>query len=124
MTVPHPLPLLVWPLVGPSALAAAVARVDDWPRLIEQAGREGLLGLLAARLTEARPPGVPQEAMAELARRAREGQEMAEAKLADLEARLAAIEARLGMAAGEEPGAAAPEGQDRGESEAPGAQAR
>ncbi|GEM_PF-1303825 len=38
--------------------------------------------------------------------------------------RLAAIEARLGMAAGEEPGAAAPEGQDRGESEAPGAQAR
>jgi len=68
VTVPHPLPLLVWPLVGPSALAAAVARVDDWPRLIEQAGREGLLGLLAARLTEARPPGVPQEAMAELAR--------------------------------------------------------
>ena len=68
VTVPHPLPLLVWPFAGPSALAAAAARVDDWPRLIEQAGHEGLLGLLAARLTAARPSGVPPEAMAELER--------------------------------------------------------
>ncbi len=44
------------------------------------------------------------EAMAELARRAREGQEMAEAKLADLEARLAAIEAKLAPAGGGGPG--------------------
>lgn len=42
--------------------------MDDWSGLIEQAGHEGLLGLLAARLTEARPSGVPQEAMAELER--------------------------------------------------------
>ena len=68
VTVPHSLPLLVWPFAGPSALAAAAARVDDWPRLIEQAGHEGLLGLLAARLTAARPSGVPPEAMAELER--------------------------------------------------------
>ena len=39
--------------------------MDDWPRLIEEAGHEGLLGLLAARLTEARPSGVPPEAMTE-----------------------------------------------------------
>lgn len=65
---PHPLPLLVWPLAEPSTLAAAAARVTDWPRLIEQAGHEGLLGLLAARLTAARPSGVPREAMAELGR--------------------------------------------------------
>lgn len=44
------------------------------------------------------------EAMAELARRAREGQEMAEAKLDDLEARLAAIEAKLAPAGGGGPG--------------------
>ena len=68
MTVSHPLPLLVWPPAEPRTLAAAAARVDDWPRLIDQAGHEGLLGLLAARLTEARPSGVPAEAMAELER--------------------------------------------------------
>ena len=68
MTASHPLSLLVWPLAEPSALAAAAARVPDWPRLIEEAGYEGLLGLLAARLTAARPSGVPPEAMAELER--------------------------------------------------------
>ena len=68
MTVSHPLPQLVWPLAEPSALAAAAARVSDWPRLIEEAGCEGLLGLLAARLTAARPAGVPPEAMTELER--------------------------------------------------------
>jgi hypothetical protein len=51
VTVSRPLPLLVWPLGEPSTLAAAAARVDDWPRLIE-----------------ARPSCVPLEAMAELER--------------------------------------------------------
>ena len=44
------------------------------------------------------------DAAMELARRAREGQEAAEARLAAIEARLAAIEAALRPAGGGEPG--------------------
>ena len=57
----------------PSAFAATAASVHDWPRLIAEAGREGLLGLLAARITAARPCGVPPEAMAEFGRLRRLG---------------------------------------------------
>jgi len=42
--------------------------VRDWPLLIADAGREGLAGLLAARLTQTRPSGVPPQVMDELER--------------------------------------------------------
>jgi len=64
----HSLPVLVWPKTDGPTLAAAAARVDDWPGLIEQAWQEGLAGLLAKRLTAARPEAVPPDAMKELER--------------------------------------------------------
>lgn len=63
-----PLPLLVWPHTDAPTLASVAARVGDWPALLRQARAEALTGLLAARLSAARPPGVPPEVMAELER--------------------------------------------------------
>ena len=63
-----PLPLLVSPWTDAPTLAAAAAQVGDWTALIAQAGDEGLAGLLAARVSTARPPGVPPEVLARLQR--------------------------------------------------------
>lgn len=62
------LPRLAWPLTGADELAAAVARVRDWPALLELARRQNLLGLVARRLAEARPAAVPDSVAAEVTR--------------------------------------------------------
>ena len=60
--------VLAWPESREQDVAAAAARVRDWPAFLQRARVENVLGLVAARLRSERPAVVPVEVLAQVAR--------------------------------------------------------